>query len=504
MLLQQLVVRKKFRKPYAGKVPLRIGIHLGEITRDGDHTFGDGVNIASRIESMGVSGAVLMSHSIRQQIKNNPAFELASLGQFAFKNVAEPMAVYGLSNKGFVLPQKEEMQGKGKRIESLTPKTMLRIVSIGFLFMLGAAIFWMISAGQKSSEETPVIAKTPSLAVMPFLDLSPKQDQAFLGDGMAEEVINLLSQESELKVSSRSSSFSFKKQGVDLFTIADKLGVDHILEGSVKEYEGKIKISVQLIEAEIDKTIWAESWEEQLEDVFDIQENIAREVMQALKLNLIEAQKWQVEETVADAYRLFLQAKHQFTTESDAKEARELILRSIKLDSLYAPSWILLGQIDWTFAGIGGSPTGIRDYQDLYDLAKMHALKGVKLGPKLGYGYASLSNIYSQMFGKRDSALFYAQKAMDLAPGDAQVLATAGLAKCWSGEFEEGLPLLDKTVRLDPLSWASIASKAVGNFMAQRFDVAETFYRKWMSLQPKAGYISSQLAQCLVLQGKTR
>jgi len=121
----------------------------------------------------------------------------------------------------------------------------------------------------------PDTTKTPSIAVMPFLDLSPKQDQAFLGDGMAEEVINLLTQESELKVSSRSSSFSFKKQEADLFTIAEKLGVDHVLEGSIKEYEGKIKISVQLIEAKLDKTIWAESWEEPLADVFDIQENIA-------------------------------------------------------------------------------------------------------------------------------------------------------------------------------------------------------------------------------------
>ena len=99
------------------EVPLRIGIHLGEITIDGEHTFGDGVNIASRIESMGVAGAVLLSNSIRQQVKNKPEFQLESLGQFAFKNVAEPMTVYGLSNEGFVLPKAEEMAGKGTQLE---------------------------------------------------------------------------------------------------------------------------------------------------------------------------------------------------------------------------------------------------------------------------------------------------------------------------------------------------------------------------------------------------
>ncbi|MDW3651185.1 MAG: adenylate/guanylate cyclase domain-containing protein [Bacteroidia bacterium] len=496
---------KEIQEAIRGKVPLRIGIHMGEITIDGEHTFGDGVNIASRIESIGTAGAVLMSSSIRQQIKNKPEFQLESLGNFSFKNVAEPMPIYGLANERFVLPKAEEISGKGKRLAengNQDNRNLIRGILVGFVGIIIAGGIWMNISWKGSEEVQPDTTATPSIAVMPFLDLSPKQDQAFLGDGMAEEVINLLSQESELKVSSRSSSFSFKKQEVDLFTIADKLGVDHILEGSVKEYGGKIKISVQLIEAEIDKTIWAESWEEQLEDVFDIQENIAREVMQALKINLIEAQKWQVEETEADAYRLFLQAKHEFNTESNARKARELVLRSIERDSLYAASWILLGQIDGNFASRGGSPTGIRDYQDLYDLAIKHARKGVELGPKLAYGYANLALIYSGMFGKKDSALFYAEKAMELGPGDAQALGVAGMTKCKNSQFKEGLPLLDRAARLDPLSWTSFAAKGIGNATAHRFDIAEASFRTWIRLQPNTGGVHYQLAQCLIQQGR--
>ena len=496
---------KEIQEAIVGKVPLRIGIHLGEITIDGEHTFGDGVNIASRIESMGTAGAVLMSSSIRQQIKNKPEFELESLGKFSFKNVTEPMTVYGLANQGIALPKAEEIAGKGERLTergNQDNRNLIRGILVGFVGIIIAGGIWMNISWKGNEEVQADVTKTPSIAVMPFLDLSPKQDQAFLGDGMAAEVINLLSQESELKVSSRSSSFSFKKQEVDLSTIADKLGVDHILEGSVKEYEGRIKISVQLIEAEIDKTIWAESWEEQLEDVFDIQENIAREVMQALKINLIEVRKWQVEETVPDAYRLFLQAKYQFFSESNSKEARKLVLRSIERDSIYAPAWILLGQIDWDFANRGVSPTGIRDFRELYELAKTHTLQGVKLGPNLAYGYAYLAHIYSQIFSKRDSALIYAQKAMDLGPGDAQVLGLVGLIKCANSQFEEGLPLLDQAVRLDPLSWTSYVTKSFGYAMANRFDVAEAALRKWISLQPKAGSAYYQLAQCLIHQGK--
>lgn len=151
---------KEIQEEIRGKVPLRIGIHLGEITIDGDHTFGDGVNIASRVESMGIAGAVLLSSSIRQQIKNRPEFTLTSLGKFSFKNVAEPMTVYALANEGFAVPKPEEMKGKGKKIvsERSSPKSWVRMASVGFVAMVvGAAIFWI--TGMQSSEESKLLDK---------------------------------------------------------------------------------------------------------------------------------------------------------------------------------------------------------------------------------------------------------------------------------------------------------------------------------------------------------
>ncbi|MDW3651175.1 MAG: adenylate/guanylate cyclase domain-containing protein [Bacteroidia bacterium] len=487
------------------QVPLRIGIHIGDIVFTDGNIYGDGVNLASRVESMGVPGSILVTERVIHDVKSHPEFEMASLGKFQFKNVEKPMEVFALANEGFIVPKPDELAGKGTRLtENATQgkHRLIRGILSGFIGILIAGGIWMNIYWKGSEEVLPDTTKTPSIAVMPFLDLSPKQDQAFLGDGMAEEVINLLSKESELKVSSRSSSFSFKKQEVDLSTIANKLGVDHILEGSVKEYGGRVKISVQLIEAKLDKSIWAENWEEPLEDVFGIQEHIAREVMESLKLNLIEANKWNVEKTAPDAYRLFLQAKHQFDTESNASKARELVLRSLERDSSYAPAWILLGHIDRDFARRGNSPTGIRDFKKLHELAKTHALKGIKLGPNLGYAYASLANTYIQMLGKSDSALFYALKSIELAPGDANAISITGLAKCFNHEFEEGLALLDKAEELDPLSWISIANKAWGNNIAHRFDLAEDSFRKWLMLQPKAGYLNYALAICLVEQGK--
>ena len=175
---------KEIQEQIRGKIPLRIGIHLGEITRDGDHTFGDGVNIASRIESMGITGAVLVSSSIRQQIKNRPEFELTSLGKFAFKNVAEPMTVYALANEGFAVPEAEQMRGKGQKVPGKMPtKFIIRMAGIGFLAMaIGAGLFWAF--GLRNPNHAQLLSKdirSEKVAVAVFENFTNDPDLDALG-----------------------------------------------------------------------------------------------------------------------------------------------------------------------------------------------------------------------------------------------------------------------------------------------------------------------------------
>ncbi|MEL6252584.1 MAG: adenylate/guanylate cyclase domain-containing protein [Bacteroidota bacterium] len=181
---------KSIQEKIRVKIPLRIGIHLGEITIDGKHTFGDGVNIASRVESMGIAGAVLVSDSIRQQVKNNPEFQLESLGKFAFKNVAEPMTVYGLANEGFVLPKPEQMKGKGKRA-SLSARSLVKLASLGFgAMLLGAVLVWQLGLG--ISSEGRLLSKDireAKVAVNVFENFTGDDDLEALGY-MASEWIS--------------------------------------------------------------------------------------------------------------------------------------------------------------------------------------------------------------------------------------------------------------------------------------------------------------------------
>ncbi|MEM8899992.1 MAG: adenylate/guanylate cyclase domain-containing protein [Bacteroidota bacterium] len=188
---------KEIQEEIRGKVPLRIGMHLGEITIDGDHTFGDGVNIASRVESMGITGAVLLSSSIRQQIKNRPEFELTSLGKFSFKNVAEPMTVYALANEGFAVPKPGEMKGKGEKVatEKSSPKSWVRMASVGFVAMVvGAMIFWI--GGFRGNEEGHLSTKIKEerVAIIPFNNRTPYTNLDVFGGFCSDILTNGLTE----------------------------------------------------------------------------------------------------------------------------------------------------------------------------------------------------------------------------------------------------------------------------------------------------------------------
>ncbi|MEL6650087.1 MAG: adenylate/guanylate cyclase domain-containing protein [Bacteroidota bacterium] len=485
------------------EVPVRIGLHSGTVNIDEDHVYGDAVNVASRVESMSVPGAVLLSKKVRDELKNQPSFELKSLGKFAFKNVEEPMELFALANTGLSVPRSGDLKGKGERLN--TPKNqdakrLVRGMLIGFVGLLAGVGIWMgISWDSKAS----VPQTKPSVAVMPFLDMSADQNQAYMGDGIAEELINLLSRSPNLKVSSRSSAFSLRDQKLDLPSIGKKLGVKHILEGSIRDNGEMVKISVQLIEAESEQSIWSNSWERTLEDVFQIQVQIANEVAQAMKMSLVEVPSFQVETTDPDAYRLFLQA-NQLVSQSQMKEARIKVLQSIALDSLYGPAWTILSEIDGHYAGLGWSPTGLRDYPSLFALAIKHARKGVALSPNSAKAYLALGALYARgLDANSDSAVVMYEKARAISPGDAKVLANLGFHKCQQGEIKEGLPMLERALALDPLSAYLHNGHGMANMLyAKNYRQAERSFRRALELAPQAVFLHQGLAFSLFEQGR--
>ena len=222
-------------------VPLRIGLHIGEVFFEDAKALRDGVNVASRVQSLGQENTILVSEEIYDKIKNNPSIIAKSLGHFDFKNVGKSMEVFALTNEGLFVPQRKKMQGKLKKKNVQRRNTIAALL----LLIIVAAIFFIYKNSFNKNDKV----SDKSIAVLPFADMSAGKDQEYFSDGLSEELINLLAKIPKLKVIGRTSSFSFKGKNEDLRSIAQKLGVSNILEGSVRKDGNKIRVTAQLIRA---------------------------------------------------------------------------------------------------------------------------------------------------------------------------------------------------------------------------------------------------------------
>jgi TolB-like protein/class 3 adenylate cyclase len=223
-------------------VPVRMGLHSGDIIINDDNVFGDGVNIASRIESLGLAGSVLISDKVNDEIRNHPELKTLSMGTYQLKNVEREIEVFALDDEALVKPLSYSLKGK-------------------------------------TQERKPTSATSPaskkSVAVLPFVNMSNDPEQEYFSDGIAEEILNSLAHLNDLKVAGRTSSFQFKGKSVDLRRLGHRLGVQTVLEGSVRKQHNRLRVTVQLINVEDGFHLWSEKYDREMDDNFDIKEEIA-------------------------------------------------------------------------------------------------------------------------------------------------------------------------------------------------------------------------------------
>src|SRR5688500_12960575 len=318
-------------------VPLRIGLHIGEVFFEDAKALGDGVNVASRVQSIGQENTILVSEEIYDKIKNNTSVIAKSLGYFDFKNVGKPMEVFALTNEGLFVPHRKKMQGKLKR-KNVEKRNLIVLFSLILLFI--AAFFIYKKIFEKNDD--PGIDK--SIAVLPFVDMSAGNDQEYFSDGLSEELLNLLSKITELKVIGRTSSFSFKGKNEDLRSIGQKLGVAHILEGSVRKDGNKIRVTAQLIRAIDGSHLWSETYDREMEAIFKLQDEIARAVVKEMKVKLLTAQSRSNVAGNVEAYNLILQGNYFFDKldKDNVAKAIDFYNQALSIDSTDARAWAKL------------------------------------------------------------------------------------------------------------------------------------------------------------------
>lgn len=476
----------------SGWFSLRIGIHQGEIVIEDDDIFGDAVNIASRIQTLGIPGSILFSKKIADEIKNKVEFQTVSLGNFQFKNVNEPIEVFALANDGFPVPKRSMMEGKLKK-RNFQKRNIIAALSF---ILLVVTVFFIYKYFFAKNDKAEVSDK--SIAVLPFVDMSAGKDQEYFSDGLSEELLNLLSKIPELKVIGRTSSFSFKGKNEDLRIIGEKLDVAHILEGSVQKDGNKIRVTAQLIRTADGFHLWSEKYDRDLEGIFKLQDEIAGAVVNQLKLKLLTSTANTASSINTEVYNLILQGDY-FIAKRDKVSlaiALDFYLKALAIDSLNARSWAAVAecynlQSNW----------GWIDRTQGKEKASQAAIKSIELNNNQAKGRKVLGAIKVYHYDWAGAEAEY-KKALEIEPGNADVLRILGFLYRCLGRFDEAIQLTRQSIALDPVQSITYFNFGQLLYHANHLEEAIAAYKKVLELNPQFPRAHIFLGKVYLLQGK--
>jgi len=361
---------------------------------------------------------------------------------------------------------------------------------------------------------SPATRETPSIAVLPFVNMSRDEENEYFADGLSEELLNVLAKIRGLRVASRTSAFSFKGKDVDIPTIAKTLNVASVLEGSVRRSGKRVRITAQLIQVATDSHLWSESYDRELDDIFAVQDDIAQSVVKELRMALLGAPSEASANTAAaadvhkaalgrsdnaEAFQLYLKGKFygERVTQADTDRAIALFEQALALDPGYALAWTGLARVHMTQAGFGFAPIDAG-----FERAREAAQRALQLAPDLADAHYMLGAVLQNHDWNWAAAGASLNRALELAPGSADVLNGAARLARILGQHERALDLIGKALALDPLSADIHREAALVYFMSDRLEDAATSLQMAIEINPKAGLAHAFLATTRMMQGR--
>ena len=420
-------------------VPLRIGLHIGEVIYEDGKIMGDGVNIAARIQSLGQPGSILFSKEVYDKIRNHHDFKTAYLGRYTLKNVAEPMEVSALSNEGLTVPDKEKIEG---RIVKITTRKKLKAQRKWILISTATIVLTLLALFLPNllKSKTGSFAGTDkSIAVLPFVNMSNDTLQQYISDGITEDIITQLSKIGDLKVISRTSVMEYKGIKKNIKEIADELGVATILEGSVRKEGNVLRITAQLINAKTDEHLWSESYDRNSSEIFTIQSEVAKHIANALNVKLVTDER--ATDNV-EAYEDYLKAK-----KLPLFQRVDPLLAVLKKDSTFSLAWAELANV---YSKI---PWRNQDERPYYVRKSLDAaLTAVEYGPKRSEAHMMLGEVLKTSTLSPALAIKELNKSIAINPNNAEGYVYLAFAQMEMSNFKDAEKNLVKAKQLDPLS----------------------------------------------------
>ena len=453
--IQRELAERNADLPDSRKMVFRIGVNLGDVIQEGERIYGDGVNIAARVEGLAEGGGICISGTVYDAIEAKLGLEYEYLGEQEVKNIDRPVRVYRvLSFPGAaahrVIKAKKAVERKWLNV-ALAVAAIL-VVGIAALAIWNFSLRSTPPPAEVASEKKLAfpLPDKPSIAVLPFDNLSGDSSQDYFSDGITESIITALSNVSNLFVIARNSSFTYKGKPVKVQQVAEELGVRYVLEGSVQKSEDRVRITAQLIDALKGHHLWAENYDREFGDIFALQDDITEQVTIALQVKLTSGEQARIRRAHMDnpeAYEYFLRGREEYAnfTKENNDQARKLWEKAAELDP--NNSW-LWQQIGWTYyrdARFGWTDTPVQSL----DRAEELALKTLAVDDSHAEAYCLMSVVYMSR-RQHDKAVAYGEKTLALAPNFADIQATIAIPFMYSGRAEEAIELVQHAMRLSP------------------------------------------------------
>ncbi len=426
------------------KLMFRMGINIGDVMVRDEDLFGDGVNVAARLEGLAEPGGICVSSSVFEQVKHKLSLGFEDLGPQEVKNIAEPVSAYRL------VPGSVSVAATAKTPSAARRWRMPAIAAAILMALAAGGVAWWqpwVARVEPASVERMAfpLPEKPSIAVLPFDNLSGNPEQDYLGDGIAENIITTLSQIPDLFVIARNSTFTYKGKPVKVQQVAEDLGVQYVLEGSVQKSGEQLRVTAQLIDAVAGHHLWSQRYDRRLEDLFAVLDDVTREVVLALQVKLTGVRARGTENleawaSITKGHALFF----RFTKEDNAR-ARVLFEDAVRLDPSYSTAWSLLAWTHWADARNDWSESRAESLSKAVELGE----KAMTLDERLATNH-SLFGAIQVLKREYEQAIAFMEKAVALDPNDAGGKALLAGTLTFAGRPAEAAALLEKAMRLNP------------------------------------------------------
>jgi adenylate cyclase len=509
--IQKELKTRNANLPENQRMEFRIGVNLGDVIEDGEQILGDGINIAARLESLSEAGGICISGTAYDQVKNKITLEYEYQGKQTVKNISEPVRVYRVLMEPRTLSTMRKWKTEGlnywKRVHPVF-KVLIALAA-------AANVLWQFYPHLRPSRPTveevskqkmalPLPDK-PSIAVLPFVNMSGDPKQEFFSDGITEDIITALSKVPMLFVIARNSTFTYKGKAVNVKQISEELGVQYVLEGSVQRSADRVRITAQLIDALSGHHIWAERYDHELKDLFALQDEIATNILTAMRVNITEGEQALHRDKGIrnlNCYLKFLEARqylYRGTIESNnlaRRMAEELVVMCPESSSAYTVLANTYLMDYWYDSG--------KSAQESVEKGIELAQKAIALDDAYFWPHCLLSHFYTQK-REHEKSLAEAERAVSLDPNGGEVYAWYALSLTLSGRPEEAIPLFQKAIRLNPFGPAWYFFN-LGNALrdAARFEEAVSAHKKALQRSPDSLLTHVFLTATYSMMGRER